>query len=90
MKTMGKYCKAYLVKQLRQFDHWSEQQTYPEQPDEQTTDVNQELAEEDILYLQENYIVTNGVFPNENIVFDQVSPEWIDFCQTVLNFSVPD
>ncbi|MGG6293703.1 hypothetical protein ACQ4M4_04705 [Leptolyngbya sp. AN02str] len=93
-KVMGKYCKAYLLKQLRQFDQWAEQvrSTRSDQQglDEQTGAVSQEMTDDDILYLQENYVVTHGVFLNEDPVFDCVSPEWIIFCKEVLNFAVPD
>ena len=43
----------------------------------------------DLLYLQENYMVTDGVFLDENIIFDDVTPEWKDFCTHVLKFEVP-
>jgi hypothetical protein len=93
-KVMGKYCKTYLVKQLRQFDQWSEQAQSTRQDqqslDGQTVEVSRELTDDDILYVQENYIVTDGVFLNESIVFDRISPEWITFCKEVLDFAVPD
>ncbi len=47
------------------------------------------LAEDDHLYLQENFFVTDGIFIDENIVFDDVTPEWIDFCENTLKFEVP-
>ncbi|MBF2002247.1 MAG: hypothetical protein IGS38_16190 [Synechococcales cyanobacterium M58_A2018_015] len=76
MKTMGQYCKAYLVKQLRQYPHWGETTETP-------------LSEDDVLYLQENYVVTANIFKDEQIVFDQVTPEWTEFCHTVLQFEIP-
>jgi len=75
MATIGKYCKAYLVKQLREYSQWQEN--------------NSELTDEDVLYLQENYVVTNGIFIDENIIFADVTPEWQEFCHQVLNFQVP-
>ncbi len=75
MATIGKYCKAYLLKQFREYSQWCEN--------------NQELTEEDVLYLQENYIVTNGIYLDENIIFDDVTPEWREFCHQVLNFQIP-
>lgn len=82
MATMGKYCKAYLLKQLRQFNQWSERQ-------ENTSEVNRTLTDDDVLYLQENYVVTDGIFKDENIVFDDVTPEWKEFCHIVLHFEIP-
>lgn len=79
MATMGKYCKAYLLKQFRQFDRWNENQ-----------EVNQELTDDSVLYLQENYVVTDGIFKDENIIFDNVTDEWKDFCHQVLEFEIPN
>lgn len=42
------------------------------------------------LFLHENMIVTTGVFADEDIVFDAVTNEWIEFCTNVLEFRVPD
>ena len=82
MATMGKYCKAYLLKQLRQFNQWNERQ-------ENTSEINRTLTDDDVLYLQENYVVTDGIFKDENIVFDNVTPEWKEFCHVVLQFEIP-
>lgn len=76
---MGKYCKAYLLKQLRQFNQWNENQ-----------EINQQLTEDSVLYLQENYVVTDGIYQDENIIFDKVTDEWKDFCHQVLEFEIPN
>ncbi|NJL61669.1 MAG: hypothetical protein HC903_07380 [Methylacidiphilales bacterium] len=76
MATIGKYCKAYLVKQLREYSQWQEKE--------------QELTDEDVLYLQENYVVTKGIYLDESIIFDDVIPEWQEFCHQVLNFEIPN
>jgi len=47
------------------------------------------LNDEDFLYLQENFTVTDGIFIDENIVFDDVTPEWMDYCKNTLKFEVP-
>ncbi|MBE9216531.1 hypothetical protein IQ247_28380 [Plectonema cf. radiosum LEGE 06105] len=79
MATMGKYCKAYLLKQFRQFNQWKENQ-----------EVNQELAEDSVVYLQENYVVTDGIYKDENIIFDNVTDDWKQFCHKVLEFEIPN
>ena len=38
------------------------------------------------LYLQESLIVTRDIFIDEEVVFDKITPEWAEFCKTVLNF----
>jgi hypothetical protein len=94
MAIMGNYCKAYLIKQLRTFPSWQEkigsihseirleEQPHSTQPDS--------FNDEDIVYLQENYVVTHGVFKDEHIVFDAVTDEWRNFCQHQLSFQIPD
>ena len=72
MKRMGMYCKAYTVSQLRQFAGWIENA--------------QSLSDDDLVYLQENHIVTKDIFIDEDIIFANVTPEWQDFCRGVLMF----
>lgn len=90
MSRMGKYCKAYTLDDLRKFSGWSEEFRV-----EQGTGANVEAQAEgeedlsDIVFLQENYTVTTGIFLDENVVFDKVTPEWIEFCRDTLKFDVP-
>ena len=92
MANMGRYCKAYLVKRFREFDGWSEnlanlrKDRLPEDSQAATPTLN----DDDHLYLQENLVVTDGIFIDENVVFDQVTPEWREFTASTLNFAVPD
>ncbi|MBP5972980.1 hypothetical protein HW132_09590 [Brasilonema sp. CT11] len=93
MATMGKYCKAYSLKKLRQFNHWTEHsentRKEKQQVDGQEVEVKRELTDDDFLYLQENYVVTDGIFKDENIIFDMITPEWQDFCKNRLLFEIP-
>jgi hypothetical protein len=93
MAKMGSYCKAYPIARLRAYPGWTEnlQNTRKEkdQIDGKEVDGPRRLTDDDFLYLQENFTVTDGVFLDENIIFDEVTPEWIDFCKTTLNFEVP-
>lgn len=89
-KSMGTYCKAYPIRQLRQFSQWSEQtkntRKIQQVVNSQTVEVNRTITEDDFLYLQENYVVTDGIFLDENVIFDEVSSEWIAFCKDILKF----
>ncbi|MEM7051162.1 MAG: hypothetical protein AAF604_15950 [Acidobacteriota bacterium] len=94
MAEMGKYCKAYLAKDLRAFASWSEKtdQLMREKKvvDGQEVEVERDsLDDEDILYLQENYTVTDGIFIDEHIIFDDITDEWKDFCHDKLQFEIP-
>jgi len=78
---MGKYCKAYLSSQFERFPGWRVKSAVVRQDG---TD-----AEEPYFFLQENLVVTDGIFIDEQVVFDQVTPEWERFCREDLQFEVP-
>jgi hypothetical protein len=88
MATMGKYCKAYSLKKLREFGGWTEkaENARKERGEEILC---QALADDAYLYVQENYVVTDGIFKDENVIFDDVTPAWIEYCQQVLKFEIP-
>jgi hypothetical protein len=83
MSKMGRYCKAYPIAKLHEFGDWGK---YYRGPEKVGDSVN---SEEDYLFLQENFTVTKGIFQDEEIVFDNVTSEWQDFCKNTLNFEVP-
>lgn len=88
MTTLGKYCKAYPLAQLRQFAGWQEKaenarRVIKEVNGEMVT-AARELTDADYVYLQTNFTVTDGIFIDENVIFSDVTPEWIEFCRNVL------
>lgn len=92
MTILGKYCKAYPLSQLRQFSGWSE---ITQNAKMIRTEVNGEIVEEPrkltddhYVYVQRNFTVTDGIFIDENIIFNDVTPEWIEFCRTVLGIGI--
>jgi hypothetical protein len=93
MTTMGKYCKAYPLKRFREFGGWTEKaenaRKEKEEVDGEEVEAPRALTDDAILYLQENYVVTDGIFKDEHIIFDNVTPEWIEYCQEVLEFEIP-
>lgn len=93
MATMGKYCKAYLINKLRQFEQWSEnlenRRKDKQEIDGKEVEVKRVLTDDDFLHLQENYVVTDGIYKDENIIFDNVTPEWKEFCHNTLEFEIP-
>ncbi|WDD36966.1 hypothetical protein PQG02_34605 (plasmid) [Nostoc sp. UHCC 0926] len=93
MATIGKYCKAYPMQKLQQFSQWTENagntRKEKKEVDAKELEINRELTDDEFLYLQENYVVTDGIFKDENIIFDNVIPEWIDFCKNILLFEIP-
>lgn len=79
-----KYCKAYHLKQLREFPYFSNGK------DEKAEQAKEdELADDKVVFIHQDFTVTESVWHNENVIFDQVSESWRDFCATVLGFRVP-
>jgi len=82
MPQMGRYCKAYPAERLREFAGWTVKETTAMADEQGTPGV-------DILYVQENLCVTRGVFLDEDVVYDTMTPEWEEFCKTNLEFEIP-
>ncbi len=77
---MRKYCKAYHLKDLRQFSSWTEKHE----------EHAEELSDDTIVYLWDDFtVVKSPVIPDKGLLFDNVTPEWQEFCKTVLNFTIP-
>jgi hypothetical protein len=94
MAKMGNYCKAYPLKRFREFSGWTENLANLRK-DRVSQEVGADnatpkLKDDDFLYLQENFVVTDGVFIDENIIYEQAPPEWEEFCKINLEFVVPD
>jgi len=91
---MGRYCKAYPLKRFREFSGWTEElENLRRDRVSQTANsdaVPPQLKDDDFLYLQENLVVTDGIFIDENIIYEQVTEEWKDFCKNNLGFDVSD
>jgi hypothetical protein len=47
------------------------------------------LDNDGYLFLHENLTVTDGIWLDQKIVFDSVTPEWRQFCKTTLQFEPP-
>lgn len=94
MAEMGRYCKAYLASDFKKYPEWNpslENLRQPEaekpgdEPEERTA-----LDDDDILYLQEELVVTDGIFRDENVLFQDESDAWKTFCTDTLEFAVPE
>jgi hypothetical protein len=93
MAIMGRYCRAYAAGELRKFAGWRERldALAPIENDENgTAQPRTGLADDDYLFLQETYVVTDGIFQDEHVVFDDLTPEWKAFCTGELAFEIPD
>ena len=77
---MRKYCKAYQLKDLRRFSGWTERMEGEDQ----------QLSDEDIVYLWDDFTVVKSPVQDKGVLFDAVTPEWQEFCKTTLNFEIPE
>jgi hypothetical protein len=84
-----KYCKAYLLSALRQFPGWSESRiNWKEAKDD--LDAETVFTDESVVFIHQDFTVTESMWHNENVIFNQVTPEWKEFCASALDFKVPD
>jgi hypothetical protein len=92
MAKMGRYCKAYPAERLREFGGWSDgaQRLGFNNGMQASGEDNPAEIESDFLYLQENYVVTAGIVIDEQVIFDNVTPEWVEFCKNRLHFEAPN
>ncbi len=93
MPILGRYSKAYPLGLLRQFSGWTEKpenaRRIRKEVDGEIVEEARALTDEDYVYVQRNFTVTDGIFVDEDIIFSDVTPEWIEFCQTVLGLGNP-
>lgn len=94
MTKMSSYCKAYPLDQLRRYDGWSENaenaRTETKTVDGEEVEAPRSLSGEDYLFVHEDYVVTDGIYMDENVIFDAVDKDWIQFCKEELDFEIPD
>ncbi len=78
---MRKYCKAYYLKDLRQFNSWTEKREENEVA----------LSDDEVVYLWDDFMVVKSpVIPDKGLLFDVVTPEWQNFCKETLQFEIPE
>jgi uncharacterized protein len=75
------HCCAYVLSELRAFPEWREKQ-----PDETEASASEQLPDDAIVFLHRDFTVTQTIWPNEQVVFDEDTPEWRAFCTDKLNF----
>lgn len=89
--TYGNYARAYLLGELRKFSDWREEKiNWKEIIPAQENGKSHELSDDDVVFLHEDFTVTQLIWPGENVIFNRSTPEWIDFCTQELQFKVPD
>jgi hypothetical protein len=77
---MRKYCRAYPLKELRQFVGWKET----------PVEAGSQLTDETIVYLWDDFTVVESPVLEQGNLFDTVTSEWKAFCQDTLKFAIPE
>ena len=89
--TSRDYARAYLLGELRKFTDWHEEKiNWKETIPADENGNSRELSDDDVVFLQEDFTVTQLIWPGENVIFNRITPEWRDFCTQELQFKVPD
>ena len=83
MSVIGWYCKAYEQDRFEAYTNWAEAKSKYEA-------AHGAISESDILFLHEDLVLTVGAVREENIVLDEITDSWRDFCYAELGFSIPD
>lgn len=80
-----------MIDRFRAFPGWSEksENTRVEKVEGSDEEKPRLLDEGSFLYLQENYTVTDGIYLDENIIFDDVTDAWKKYCDETLGFAIP-
>jgi hypothetical protein len=86
------YCRAYYVNDLRRFRGWAElagdRESLPVAGED--GDKSDNPPEQRIAFLHNDFTVTQSIWRNEEVIVADVTPEWREFCESELRFSIPD
>jgi uncharacterized protein len=91
-RQLRPYCRAYYLNDLRRFRGWAElagdRESLPvaSEDDEQ----GDKPPEQRIAFLHNDFTVTQSIWRNEEVLVAHVTPEWREFCESELGFSIPD
>lgn len=87
MARMGNYCRAYHARDFSAFPGWRPDAARLRPADDGAP--REALGDDDLLYLQDDYTVTDGIFQDEHVVFAGEGDEWRAFCAGPLGFAPP-
>jgi ankyrin repeat protein len=81
------YCKAYPIDELRQFPPFAG--ATASYVGAQSADP-EDAALDGIVFIHQDFTVTECIWHAEQVLFDEVTPAWREFCAQALGFRVPD
>ena len=84
------YCQAFLLRQLRKFPAWAEvDRAESESSLPNSGNPPEPRSDEDIVFLHQDYTVTETTRADERPVFKKPTAEWKSFCVQTLAFKAP-
>ena len=88
--SLANYARAYPLSDLRRFSGWREEKiNWKEAAPANENGNSHELAGNEVVFLHHDLTVTQLIWPGENVIFDRLTPEWQQFCEQELQFTVP-
>ncbi|MGH9764818.1 MAG: ankyrin repeat domain-containing protein [Blastocatellia bacterium] len=90
------YCKAYHLGDLRKYTGWTENRiNWKEEKNAGGAKKSDEaqpesFADDKIVFIHQDFTVTESMWRGENVIFNDVNPDWKEFCSQTLSFKVPD
>jgi uncharacterized protein len=83
------YARAYHLSELRQFPAFAKGNAHLNINPIDVTD-STAASEDPLVFIHQDLSVTRSMWHNEDVLLEDVTPEWQDFCRNVLCFKVPD
>ena len=83
------FCKAFTIGALKEFPSWTEERASGAAAEGAEPDGVKELPDEEVVFLHQDYSVTQSVLHGRKVVFSSALPEWRAFCRQRLGFQAP-
>lgn len=91
LRPPRKYCKAYHLKDLRKYPSWVESRiNWKDNKGDGNHDAGDDFPDDKLVFVHQDLTVTESIWHNENVIFNNLDSAWEEFCATSINFKVPD
>jgi hypothetical protein len=81
MPNMSNFCKVYPFAKVAQWPKWPRRNA-------SETAVADAKGDPKFVFIHDNYVVTRGIFVDEDVLFSDVTSEWETFCRESLGFEI--
>jgi hypothetical protein len=90
-RQQRQYCKAYHLGELRKYPSWIEERiNWKQKKDERDGGDPVSLEDDKIVFIHQDFTVTESIWHNENVIFRGDDGAWEEYCAHTLKFKVPD